>query len=108
MAMNITLSPKQEAGIRARVYSGRYASASDVVGCALKLLDNHERGLTSRHRLLTEQLAIAYREIDSEDTRVFEKEEVERLKAACRSLNAGDERGREERIEPPPDVDREG
>jgi putative addiction module CopG family antidote len=91
MAMNISLSPKQEAGIRARVHSGRYTSASDVVGCALRLLDQLEQKQQACHPMLAEQLAIAYAEIGTEDTRVYEKAEVEQLKAACRSLSASKE-----------------
>ena len=41
--MNISLTPQLEALVRAKVDSGRYTSASEVVREALRLLDEHER-----------------------------------------------------------------
>ncbi|MBA3451379.1 MAG: type II toxin-antitoxin system ParD family antitoxin [Chloroflexia bacterium] len=41
--MNVSLTPQLEAKIRQRVESGRYNNASEVVGDALRLLEEHER-----------------------------------------------------------------
>jgi antitoxin ParD1/3/4 len=41
--MNVVLTPQLEAIVRERVDSGRYASASDVVGEALRLLEERDR-----------------------------------------------------------------
>lgn len=41
--MNVTLTPQLEAMIRERVASGRYSDASEVVGEALRLLEERER-----------------------------------------------------------------
>ena len=41
--MSVTLTPELEAKIRERVESGRYGDANEVVGDALRLLEEHER-----------------------------------------------------------------
>lgn len=41
--MNVSLAPQLEAMIRERVESGRYSDADEVVGDALRLLEEHER-----------------------------------------------------------------
>jgi antitoxin ParD1/3/4 len=41
--MSVTLTPELEAQIRERVDSGRYHDANEVVGDALRLLEEHER-----------------------------------------------------------------
>lgn len=41
--MNISLTPQLEELVRARVASGMYNNASEVVREALRLLDEHER-----------------------------------------------------------------
>jgi antitoxin ParD1/3/4 len=90
--LNISLTPKQEALVMDRVHSGRYDSVDDVVGYALRLLEDKERERERRMRQLHEELSLAYVEIGSGDTRVFDKSEVERLKAECRDALALDEK----------------
>ena len=41
--MSVSLTPQLEAMIRERVESGRYTNASEVVGDALRHLEEHER-----------------------------------------------------------------
>jgi antitoxin ParD1/3/4 len=41
--MNVSLTPELEKIVADRVASGRYASATDVVAEALRLLDEHDR-----------------------------------------------------------------
>jgi len=41
--MSITMTPEAEAKIQARVGSGRYANADEVIAEALRLLDEDER-----------------------------------------------------------------
>ena len=41
--MSVTLTPELEAKIRERVESGRYSDANEVVGDALRLLEERER-----------------------------------------------------------------
>jgi antitoxin ParD1/3/4 len=41
--MPVTLDPQQEALIRQKVESGLYQDADEVIGAALRLLDEHDR-----------------------------------------------------------------
>ena len=43
MGMNVTLTPQLEELVRAKVSSGRYTSASEVVREALRLLEEQDR-----------------------------------------------------------------
>lgn len=45
--MNVSLTPDLEKIVADRVASGRYASATDVVAEALRLLDEHDRARNS-------------------------------------------------------------
>ena len=45
--MNVSLTPELEKIVADRVASGRYASATDVVAEALRLLDEHDRARNS-------------------------------------------------------------
>ncbi len=42
--MNVSLTPELDAFVEAKVASGRYGSASEVVGEALRLMEEHEDG----------------------------------------------------------------
>jgi len=41
--MNVSLTPELERFVQEKVHSGRYASASEVVREALRLLEEHEK-----------------------------------------------------------------
>jgi len=41
--MNVSLTPELESFVQAKVTSGRYTSASEVVREALRLLEDHDR-----------------------------------------------------------------
>jgi len=41
--MNVSLTPELETFVTAKVQSGRYTSASEVIREALRLLEEHER-----------------------------------------------------------------
>jgi putative addiction module CopG family antidote len=41
--MSVTLTPEHEAMIQERIASGRYRDAQEVIGDALRLLEEHER-----------------------------------------------------------------
>jgi antitoxin ParD1/3/4 len=42
-SLNVSLTPELTAFITAKINSGRYRSASEVVRAALRLLDEHEQ-----------------------------------------------------------------
>lgn len=46
--MNVSLTPELEQFVQAKVESGRYSSASEVVREALRLLDDHERSRSAQ------------------------------------------------------------
>ena len=41
--MSVTLTPEHEAMVQERIASGRYRDAQEVIGDALRLLEEHER-----------------------------------------------------------------
>jgi antitoxin ParD1/3/4 len=46
--MNVSLTPELEQFVQAKVESGRYNSASEVVREALRLLEDHEQARTAQ------------------------------------------------------------
>jgi antitoxin ParD1/3/4 len=85
MTMNISLTPQQEEKIRRRVESGEYASASEVVRSALRLLDRQEQLQEIQIEELRREVQIGLDQAKRGQTRVFDDAEVERLKAECRA-----------------------
>ncbi len=53
--MTIAITAEAEAKIREKVASGRYASADQVIGEALRLLDEHEQAALERLRALIDE-----------------------------------------------------
>ncbi len=62
--MNVSLTPELDKFVAAKVASGRYTSASEVVREALRLLDDHERSRTARLEEFNRELE---KRIDSSD-----------------------------------------
>ena len=54
--MNVSLTPELEQYIRAKVDSGRYLSASEVVREALRLLEQKEKRLEDRESKCSKNL----------------------------------------------------
>jgi antitoxin ParD1/3/4 len=54
--MNVHLSPELEELIQSKVKSGRYNSASEVVGEALRLLEHRDEVFTRRKEEIREQI----------------------------------------------------
>jgi antitoxin ParD1/3/4 len=54
--MNVSLTPKLERFVQAKVESGRYNSASEVVREALRLLEDHEQARAAQLAEFNEEL----------------------------------------------------
>jgi len=55
--MNVSLTPELEKFVTAKVESGRYNSASEVVREALRLLEEHEQAKVARVEEFNQELA---------------------------------------------------
>jgi antitoxin ParD1/3/4 len=83
--MNVSLTPQLEAMIRAKVESGMYNNASEVVREALRIMEREERKQRFR-----QELDIGFRAIEEGRTVAFTPELVDKLKAeAIRRSEAG-------------------
>lgn len=54
--MNVSLTPELEGFVAAKVESGRYTSASEVVREALRLLEEHDRSRTAQIAAFNKEL----------------------------------------------------
>jgi antitoxin ParD1/3/4 len=81
--MNVSLTPELEEIVAARVRSGRYASASEVIREALRLLEQQDRFSQLRHDV---QLGIE--QLDHRQSRPFDREAVKRIKRRGRRRTA--------------------
>ena len=89
MTVNISLTPQQEAKVRERVASGEYASVSEVMRAALRLLDQQDKLRELQIQELREEVMVGVRqaergEVTSMDDAAFEdikKRGRQRLKA---------------------------
>jgi antitoxin ParD1/3/4 len=68
-AVNVSLTPELEALIQARVRSGRYTSASEVVREALRLLEDRDELRRLRLAELRSQVAAGLDSLDRGQTR---------------------------------------
>ena len=80
MTMNISLTPQQEKKIRKRVETGEYASVSEVVRTALRLLDRQEQMQTLQLEELRKEVMIGLNQAKRGETSVFDKAAVEDIK----------------------------
>lgn len=62
--MNVSLTPELERLVEEKVRSGQYASASEVVRAALRLLDRHDREYEARLESLRGKIDAARAELD--------------------------------------------
>ena len=64
--MHISLTPELESRVKARVDSGLYSSASEVIREALRFVDSHEEWINqSKLAKLREQLQLGVDQLDS-------------------------------------------
>ncbi len=86
--MNVSLTPELEQFVQAKVKTGRYLSASEVVREALRLLDDRDRLREIRIDTLRKEIAIGIEQSDRGE--VFDGEEViqellEEIDQACQA-----------------------
>ena len=63
--MNVSLTPELEMFVNAKVESGRYNSASEVVREALRLLEDHDRSRSGQIAAFNRELSSRMASLDS-------------------------------------------
>ena len=71
MTVNISLTPQQEAKVRQRVSAGDYASISEVMRAALRLLEQQEKLREIQLQELREEVMIGVRQDESGEVEDF-------------------------------------
>jgi antitoxin ParD1/3/4 len=89
--MNVSLTPKLEKFVSAKVRAGRYNSASEVVREALRLLEEHDQDRAK-------QLAGFNRELGHRLTALDRGEHVDPAKARAQLRERSERRGNEKRL----------
>jgi antitoxin ParD1/3/4 len=77
--MNVSLTPQLEKFVSAKVETGRYTSASEVVREALRLLEEHDQARTTRVAEFNRELGMRLESLDS-GKQVSPSEARERLR----------------------------
>ena len=80
MTVNISLTPQQEAKVRERVASGDYASVSEVMRAALRLLEQHEKLKEIQLQELREEVMLGVRQAERGEVEDFDEAAVEDIK----------------------------
>jgi len=62
--MNVSLTPQLEAVVKAKVATGRYQSASEVIREALRLLDEYDRHRSTRLAEARHDVAVGLDQLD--------------------------------------------
>jgi len=62
--MNVSLTPELDRFVAAKVESGRYTSASEVVREALRLLEDHDRARTAQISAFNNELGARLASLD--------------------------------------------
>jgi len=86
MGMNVNLTPQLEEMVRAKVASGLYGSASEVVREALRLMGEQDR---LREARLSELKAEIRRGLDSGEPQPWDAEAVKREARVRRASRSG-------------------
>jgi antitoxin ParD1/3/4 len=85
MGMNVNLTPQLEELVRAKVASGMYTSASEVVREALRLMDEQDRLRAAKLEQLREDIRQG---LDSGPSETWSAEEAKRQARARRARKA--------------------
>lgn len=80
MTVNVSLTPQQEARVRERVASGEYASVSEVIRAALRLLDQQEKLREIQLNELREEVMIGVRQAEIDEVEDFDKAAADDIK----------------------------
>jgi antitoxin ParD1/3/4 len=80
--VNVSLPPELERIVADKVASGRYASSSDVIRAALRLLDDRDRKEAARLEALQRDIRAG---LDSGPARPFDADELKRRVRASTS-----------------------
>ena len=83
LSMNVSLTPELEEIVAQRVNSGRYASASEVVREALRLLEERDR-----LERLRQDVRLGLEQLDQGGGRLFDNQAVKRIKRQGRKRAA--------------------
>ena len=74
--MNVSLTPKLEEFVSQKVASGMYASASEVIRDALRLLDDRDRLRQMRIEELRKELAIGIEQLERGEYTTFDEDSL--------------------------------
>lgn len=85
MGMNVNLTPQLEELVRAKVASGLYTSASEVVREALRLMDEQDRLRAARLEQLRDDIRLG---LNSGPSKAWNAEDVKREGRARRARKA--------------------
>jgi antitoxin ParD1/3/4 len=80
MTVNVSLTPQQEERVRERVASGEYASVSEVIRAALRLLDQQEKLREIQLKELREEVMLGVRQAENGEVEDFDKAAVDNIK----------------------------
>jgi antitoxin ParD1/3/4 len=80
MTMNISLTPQLEKSVRLRVESGRYASASEVIRDALRLLDQQDQYRAMRLEELRKEVMLGVEQAERGECSEFTAETLHELR----------------------------
>jgi antitoxin ParD1/3/4 len=88
MGMNVNLTPQLEELVRAKVASGMYTSASEVVREALRLMEEHDRLRTARLERLRHEIRSGLESGPSADWDAAEMKRAARARQARKATSA--------------------
>jgi antitoxin ParD1/3/4 len=77
--MEITLSPEQEQLVREKLASGQYESASQVVGEALRLLQEQDQATQEELEALRAEIRVGLDQLDRGEAKTYEAEPLKEL-----------------------------
>ena len=65
---NIALTPQLDRFVRAKVESGRYQSASEVVRESLRLMEQRDRNIDREARSIADEIEVGWRQFERGET----------------------------------------